>query len=483
MQIVRTIRARRSAIAIAQERSAYGPDWLGSPGITPAQHQLAAFNTHWAGYARRIPFYRDMVAKRAAPEKFENLDQFAELLPVIDKAAVREKCHDLTDPIRPIEKYRVTGGSTGEPTKMPCWADEFQTTLIDKWIGRSFYGVAPSDKLFTIWGHSHLLGKGFMGMVNAYKRRLKDYLLGTYRQSAYDLSPAANRAAADTLLSVQPDYMIAYSSALELFARVNEDRAADIHRLKLKLALATGEIFPTLDGPEVVSRILGCPMGMEYGSVETDILAHTDPAISSPKGPAGQGYRVFWRRYMIECEAPSATGERGILVTSLYPRCFPLIRYRIGDAVVLYDGDEPRCLTRVAAVAGRSNSFIQLSDGVRVHTMGVKHCVEGVPGVSRFQVIQNPSAPDGQARGIAELRVILLGAGAPDQEGPEANAARQTAEAAIREKAQKIHPELGRVPIRFNRTLIQTRAGKTPMIAEAEAPQNDPSREEPAVRV
>ncbi len=454
----------RSGMAVAAETRGYGPQWRGDGRLSPEQYQLEALNRLWPGYIQRIPYYRELHQAGRIPIRFESFEQFSQAVPIIDKTAVRDRCNDLTDPIRPMDRFRVTGGSTGEPTKMPAWKSEYDTTLIDKWVGRAFYGVSPSDRLFTIWGHSHLLGKGLRGRINANLRRLKDHLIGTYRFSAYDLSPAASRRAADIVLSTRPDYIIAYSSALEFFARVNEDRAADFARCGLKLALATGEIFPSEDGPETVAKVLGCPVAMEYGSVETDILAHTHPDKVSPLGPAGRGFRVFWRRYYLECEAPSPDGDCSLLVTSLYPRCFPLVRYRIGDSVNLYPGDPTTSLIRVASVVGRANSFIQLADGTRVHTMGIKHCVEGVHSVGRFQIIQSRPAVSGQSGGIAELRILL--AATNPVEAPAMDSIRRQAEQAIREKAAKIHPELGKMRIVFDRPLIQTRAGKTPMIAE-----------------
>lgn len=466
MQIVRTFRALRSRPAIMAEQRGYGPDWRGDGRTTAQQYQLDLLNRMWGGYIQRIPFYRDLRASGRAPERFESLDQFADTVPPVDKVMVRDQCHALTDPIRPTERFRVTGGSTGEPTRMPAWRSEYQTTLIDKWVGRAFYGVSPADRLFTIWGHSHLLGKGLTGRINANLRRLRDGLIGTYRFSAYDLSPDASRRAADILLSMRPSYVIAYSGALEYFARINEDRAADFARAGLKLALATGEVFPTSEGPELVQRILGCPLGMEYGSVETDIVAHTHPETSSAHGPCGLGFRVLWRHYFVECEEPGSDGDRPLLVTSLYPRCFPLVRYRIGDSVRLYPGDSHRSLLRLDSVVGRANAFILLSDGTRVHTMGIKHCVEGIDAVSRFQVIQPRSTTPGQAAGISELRVVLVGPGAPQQTGPAAKSAREAAETVIRQKAGRIHKELQSMRIVFDRSLVQTRAGKTPMIAE-----------------
>jgi phenylacetate-CoA ligase len=471
MRIVRKIRDSKLAPLVRARRDEYGSDWLGDPSDRPAAWQLRRFNEIWKGYAQRIRAYRDLLDSRRVPARFESWEQFAATVPVLNKSDVNDRVADLTDPSRPADSTRTTGGSTGEPTRMPASRSEYADTQIDKWIARAEYGVKPSDRAFLIWGHSHTLGAGLRGRAKAFLRQAKDSLVGTYRFSAYNLSEQATRHAGDLILSLRPDFIISYSGALEFLARVNEDRAEQFARLGLKTAIATGEVFPTPDGPAVAQRILGCPVSMEYGSVETDVIAHTSLSHEMDVGTVPPAYRVFWRRYFLECEDAGPDGERALLVTSLFPRAFPLIRYRIGDFVRLFDGDEPRALTRMTAVVGRSNSFVELSDGTRVHTMGLKHCVEGIESVSRFQVVQpagaNNTRANGGGRGIKELRVVLAGAGAPDRHDAQADAARRAVEAAIREKAGKIHPELGRMPIVFDRTLIQSRAGKTPMIAEA----------------
>lgn len=463
MQIVRRIRASRTAPAIAARAAEYA-----SRGMVPSgaveSFQLDVLNRLWHSYARHIPFYRDLQESGRSPRRFASLAEFAASVPITEKSLVRERAEDLRDPTRVQDHYRITGGSTGEPTKMPSWSEEHADSLIDKWVARSWYGVTPADALFTIWGHSHLLGKGLKGKINARLRQLKDQAIGTYRFSAYDLGVEATRHAAAVLLARKPAYFITYSSALEHFARVNEGRAADLGRLKLKVAIATGEVFPTAEGPAIASRVLGCPVAMEYGSVETDILAHTHPALPSADGSSLPGFAVFWQRYLLESVTLAPGGEPELLVTSLYPRCFPLVRYRIGDSMVLYPGDPPLPVTRAAAVVGRTNSFVALSDGTRVHTMGIKHCVEGLGNVSRFQVVTQA----GRA-GLVELRVMLAGAGGPGDASPGGLAARAAADGAIREKARKVHAELAAIPINFEDAPIQSRAGKTPMVAELPA--------------
>ena len=90
---------------------------------------------------------------------------------------------------------RTTGGSTSEPIQLAAWKSELDYANADVWLARSWFGIDPGDKLFLIWGHSHQLGRGIPGKVNAIRREMKDVVLGYHRASAYDLSEKAMRRA------------------------------------------------------------------------------------------------------------------------------------------------------------------------------------------------------------------------------------------------------------------------------------------------
>lgn len=448
MFFIRTIRQLRTNGPLQARQREYallssGEAWR-FPGVEG--HQLALFNPLWRQYVQRIPYYRDLVGSGQAPQRFESWAQVVSTLPILDKAKVRTLASQLTDPTRPADFTRVTGGSTGQPTRMPEWREAFEQTMLDKWFGRSWHGIRPDDRLFMIWGHSHTLDKTAAGRARAIERRLRDLVLGTHRLSAYDLSAEAVRKGLRQLIANRPAYVVGYSGALEFFARNVMNQRSELAALGLKACIATGEEFPTSEGPQIVERAFGCPVVMEYGSVETDVIAYTAPV---PQGgePLSNGFRIFWRSYFVEA-GPAIDGRHRLLVTSLFPRAFPLVRYDISDEAELFEGDEAFPLVRFKALAGRANSVLEFADGSRVHTMGIKHCVEGRSEVLRFQIVQ--SGPS------IELRMILA------DNSTEAD--RQLVEQQVRAKLVNVHPQLKSVKIDFDTPLEVTPAGKVPML-------------------
>src|SRR5699024_9048861 len=126
------------------------------------------------------------------------------------------------------------------------------------------------------------------------------------------------------ILKFKPKYIIAYSKALNMLARANEDRKDEFRKLNLKAVMGAAEGFEKPSDKDYISKVFGCPVASQYASMETNYIAHTHP---------DGGFKVLWKNNLIECvdEAgkPAQTGK--LLVTSLYPRAFPLIRYELGD--------------------------------------------------------------------------------------------------------------------------------------------------------
>jgi phenylacetate-coenzyme A ligase PaaK-like adenylate-forming protein len=411
-------------------------------GEAGAEHrqslQLELLNVEWQRLAERVPHFRALRRERGLPASFDSLERFCTSVPVTTRETLQRELPRLSVEGAPAELVRQTGGSTSQPVRLPAWRSEFAHTAPDVWVGRSWYGIAPDARLFLLWGHSHLLGTGWRGKLNAAQRTLSDRLLGYRRFSAYDLRPEALRRAGEALLRFAPRYVVGYSVALDALARANRDRAAEFARLGLAAVIGTAEAFPSEESPELVGRVLGAPVGMEYGAVETGVVAHTHPE---------GGYRVFWGSYLLEGER-GESGRHVVRVTSLYPRCLPLVRYELGDEIEL-DASAPAHavgLSEFRRVVGRCNDYVPLADGSRIHSEAFSHAVRPCPEVRSFQVVH----------GAEGIRIRFTS----DVPLDDARAAE------IRERLRRIHPQLGSVQLVRVDRLPQTLAGKTRMVVE-----------------
>ncbi len=432
MSFVAHLRSR----ALRREVAAMANRYAMPPSPTEREHiQLQLLNRTWGEVLVHVPHFETMSRKLDLPERWDSLEQFAARVPTSGRATLQEQRERMISTHRPPDRWSATGGSTAQPIQIPNWKDEAVPTRVNQWLGRSCYGVSPDDRLFLLWGHSHLLGTGWRGWVNARRREIGDRLLGYNRFSAYDISDEAMQAAVEGILAFRPAYLLGYSVALDRLERVASHHRERLRTLGIKVVIGTSEGFPYPDSARRLSDTFGCPVAMEYGAVEAIGVAYTHP-----KG----GYRLFWHTYLAEAER---TGARWTLrLTSLYPRSLPLVRYEIGDDVELPPGSPDRVvgLTGFERLLGRCNDYVALADGTVVHSEAFSHAVRPCAAVRGYQVIQD---------GVRlQLRVETTGEVSAEEE------------AGLRRRLAIVHPDLEAVALERVDALQQTTAGKTPMI-------------------
>ena len=397
--------------------------------------QLESLNAEWARIVATTEHWGSLVSGAQLPATFASLEEFVSCVPSTSRQAVQQHGSAMASRSKRPDMVRMTGGSTATPIQLPAWKSEQLSTRDDMWCGRGWYGVDPGSRLFLLWGHGHLLGSGARGWIRARRLEISDRLLGYRRFSAYDLQSAKMRRAADDILAFRPDYVIGYSVALDLFARANADRRSALRGVGVRVVFGTAESFPSEDSVQILHDTFGCPIAMEYGAVEAGVVAHTHPS---------GDYRVFWRSHLVEAVGQGPT--KRLLLTSLYPRAFPLVRYEIGDEVetAVVSGDTFAGLAEFRRVVGRCNDYVILKDGFTVHSEVFSHAIRPCSAVRGFQIRQ-----DGD-----DLRIHYTSEDALPPEQERGILARLT----------KVHPSLGAIRLERVAALDQTIAGKTRMI-------------------
>lgn len=405
------------------------------------ERQLVLLNAEWRRLIEVNSYAREL-RRTGTPDRFRDLEEFRQSVPPMSRGAAQRLSGSMRNDRLRANCQRLTGGSTAQPLRMPAWRSEYGYTSPDVWLGRCWYGLGPHCRVFFVWGHSHQMGTGVRRLVSIGTRKLADGLLGFERFPAYELSAAAMRRAAERILAFRPQCLTGYSVALDYFARLNRERT-ELSHAGVQTVIGAAERFPRPDSSAMLSELFQCPTAMEYGSVETSLVAHTHPE---------GGYRVFWATYLVEA-MPREAGDpvHKILVTSLYPRFFPLLRYDLGDEVRL-SPDEARCAQSLASfrrVVGRCNEEVVLTDGTRLHPEVFTHAVRPSPGILAYQVVQSPKR--------CALRVTS------ESEVPASELA------AIRRRLEAAHPALALVDVVQVAHLRQTVAGKTPMVIRESA--------------
>jgi phenylacetate-CoA ligase len=219
-----------------------------------------------------------------------------------------------------------TSGSSGDPFIFA--KDKFSHALtwaIIKnrfgWFGLDFntskqarfYGI-PLDK------------KGY------YKERLKDALSNRFRFSVFDLSDSAFEKNLDKFSSTQFDYINGYTSPIVQFAKFLERKNIILNSIcpTLKACVVTSEMLFD-DDKKLMESQFGVPVVNEYGASELDLIA-----FQNIEGEWQVNSETLFVEILDENNNILPFGEEGrVVITSLYNKAHPFIRYDIGDIGVL----------------------------------------------------------------------------------------------------------------------------------------------------
>lgn len=351
------------------------------------RYQVGEFNKIWKSARENVPFYAKWHAEHGLPDKISSLDELVSW-PVLAKADLRNMDLFTRTDVPYPRGHLMTGGSTGEPVRLPSWGDP--VSGVSQMVGRGAYGIRPGDRTLLLWGHEHLYGTGLSRKINILKRRLKDWIANWTRVSAYDLSPDAMHRAYQIFAKVQPKFIIGFSPAVLSFVRQNASEARKVLSVEVILCTA-GPLTPSEKGE--IENFFGGRVCMEYGSVECGIMAYTRPRDGE--------YDVFWNTHLLQAQRQE-NGEYKNLVTRLTDCYVPLIRYDIGDYLELDPVDEienTRSVLEIKSVKGRPSEMLKFKCGVAFFGALIGDCVKQVPTVVSSQIAVD------EDENILEIRV------------------------------------------------------------------------------
>ncbi len=177
---------------------------------------------------------------------------------------------------------------------------------------------------------------------------------------SWKLYTSESRTAFELLRRVSPTYLTSSPSmvlaVLELCREASET-------LPLKLIATVAEVLPE-ELRDLVRQIPGCRLVDLYGTIETGLIAGQCPLCDA--------YHPADRHLILELiteqgRRPEA-GEMGrVVVTTLFNRAMPLIRYETGDYAELAAANGcPRSSLAIRRIVGRERNLFKMPDGSKV---------------------------------------------------------------------------------------------------------------------
>ncbi len=215
-----------------------------------------------------------------------------------------------------------------------------------------------------------------------YKERFKDWLSHRYRFPIFDLSEEKLSKYLDVFRSKRFHYINGYTSAIVLFAKYVRSQGLMLKDVcpSLRYCVVTSEMLYDLD-KSLLEHAFGVPVINEYGASELDLIAFTDQ-----NGDFRLNSETLYVEILDKDDRPVPHGKEGrIVITSLYNKAHPMIRYDIGDTGIIADGGTDKAPV-LRKLLGRTNDVARLPGG------------KIVPGLTFYYVTKSVIEDDGNVK-------------------------------------------------------------------------------------
>ena len=292
-------------------------------------------------------FYKKF-AKEAKPKDWNSI-------PVMTKRQLQQPLKDRLSEGFTVKNVYInkTSGSSGDPFIFA--KDTFCHALtwagfINRygWFGLDFniskqvrfYGI-PLDK------------KGY------YKERFKDFLSKRYRFSVFDLSDAQFEKNLNIFKTTKFEYINGYTSTIVQFAKYLQRKHVVLNTIcpSLKICIVTSEMLFKEDR-FLLEAQFGIPVINEYGAAELGLIA-----FQNTKNEWIINTEDLYIEILDENNQVLPYGEEGrVVITALYNKAHPFIRYDLGDIGKL-SKESTQQKPILESLIGRTNDIAHLPSG------------------------------------------------------------------------------------------------------------------------
>jgi phenylacetate-CoA ligase len=316
------------------------------------------------------PFYRELVGK----EGLNNWDE----LPVLNKKNLQKPLLERLSKGYTLKNIYLnkTSGSSGYPFIFA--KDKYCHALT--WASNTYrFGWYRIGFNTSYQARFYGIPMDFIGNK---KERLKDFLGNRFRFAIFDLSDAVLERFLNHFRNKKFDYINGYTSSIVLFAKFLQKKNIVLTTVcpTLRACVVTSEMLFEND-KLLLEKQLGVPIINEYGASELDLIA-----FQNPNGEWQVNSETLFIEILDENDVVLPYGQEGrIVITSLFNKAHPFIRYDIGDIGVL---DEKSTLQKpiLKKLIGRTNDVAILPSGKKA------------PGLTFYYITKSVIEDDGNVK-------------------------------------------------------------------------------------
>jgi phenylacetate-CoA ligase len=315
-------------------------------------------------------FYNELIGDKIAP-KWEDL-------PVLNKQNLQKPLKERLSKGYTLKNVYLnkTSGSSGTPFVFAKDKYSHALTWASNIMRFGWFGI----------NFNHSYQARFYGIpmdfIGYRKERFKDLLSRRFRFPVFDLSDTVLEKFLKKLKKKKFYYIKGYTSSIVLFAKYLENKNIILKEIcpTLKACFVTSEMLFESD-KKLLEKQFGIPVINEYGASELDLIA-----FENPKGEWQVNAETLFVEILDENNNVLPYGEEGrIVITSLFNKANPFIRYEIGDIGILDEKSTPQ-KPILKKLIGRTNDIAILPSGKKS------------PGLTFYYVTKSIIEDDGNVK-------------------------------------------------------------------------------------
>ena len=268
-----------------------------------------------------------------------------------------------------------TSGSTGTPfmayqDKEKLYWHRAGLISINDRIG---WKLGARFMFMRVWGSGHDGG------------RLSQMMSNVVPVDVMDFDDAKKETIRQKLLAdKQLVYILGYASALESLSEYLIRCGEDPKKLGLEMVIADSENLSD-NAKQAIKKAFGCPVLNRYGNNENGIIGLAESGRSH--------FSINYHEYYVEVlniddDSPAPVGSVGrIVITDLYNKAFPFIRYDTGDLGIAQKLCGRQCI-ELKELTGRVSATLRDTKGNLLSETAAVAFLKLFLGIGRFQVAQ-----------------------------------------------------------------------------------------------
>jgi phenylacetate-CoA ligase len=322
-----------------------------------------------------IPYYKFLFdSNNIHPHDIKNEGDFKKI-PILTRDIIINNYEGLFDPN--IDKnlfwYDKTSGSTGHALKYARTNDEREYAFSLRYRANAWAGWNYYERSAWIVTDARRITQ-----INSLKGKISLLLSGRLLLNTKNITRDKMFEWAEQIKSFKPKVIYGYSSILAEFAEFLIDNNIKLNGIKAVISTAE-----PLNKRETISKAFNAKVFDQYGASELPCISH--------ECTCGALHLNFDEMF-VEFEQISSTSDmQKIIITPLFIKSFPLLRYELGDAAVPI---EQKCKCNlpypvIELKAGRISDNLVTKDGRLLSGVTTGWYVNYITeNIRQFQIIQ-----------------------------------------------------------------------------------------------